>query len=435
MLLVLLRLSIGWQLLYEGLWKFNEQKSSQPWSAEGFLKNSEGPFRDTFRGLTGDPDDRQWLDYGSVNASWDDWRNRFVEFYGLDESQTAALDTLLSGSAKISGRVQIEQLPPDVDEALQKSEGLKKALSYDKARKVLVVDGEWHLLPNEVKTLKDKAPVEKNAFGIIVGGDKVNQKFHEALDDVYERQAKLGYREKLRAMLAGNSERLGPVFKDSKGNVVEQLPGEHEKYFERLADYEKLKAEAALDFDHRHLDFYKRRLQELRSELVGPVKALDGQMKEAARKLLTSEQIARGPVSAAPTEMSRVNHLTIWLLLTLGTLLLCGFGTRIAAVLAAGMLLSFYLAFPPWPGVPSPGTSPEHSLFVDKNLIEVFALLAIAALPTGSWFGIDGLIYALFRRRKVAGDGGVVTTYTRSTGPKGDVPRAEPQKVTSGTKT
>ena len=46
LLLVLLRVSIGWQFLYEGLWKLNTLKGPKPWSAEGYLANSRGPFRD-----------------------------------------------------------------------------------------------------------------------------------------------------------------------------------------------------------------------------------------------------------------------------------------------------------------------------------------------------------------------------------------------------
>ncbi len=55
------------------------------------------------------------------------------------------------------------------------------------------------------------------------------------------------------------------------------------------------------------------------------------------------------------------------------------------------MVLGFYLAWPPWPGViEAPG--PDHALVVNKNLIEVTALFALAALPTGRWFGVDGLL-------------------------------------------
>ena len=62
MFLVLLRISIGWQLLYEGLWKVNSTSTATPWSAEGYLKNTRGPFRDYFRSLSGDPDELNWLD-------------------------------------------------------------------------------------------------------------------------------------------------------------------------------------------------------------------------------------------------------------------------------------------------------------------------------------------------------------------------------------
>jgi hypothetical protein len=68
-------------------------------------------------------------------------------------------------------------------------------------------------------------------------------------------------------------------------------------------------------------------------------------------------------------------------------------------LLAAGMVLSFYLAVPPWPGVP-PAPGPEHSFIVDKNLIEVIALLSLACLPTGSWFGVDGIFRRIFSREK-----------------------------------
>jgi len=63
------------------------------------------------------------------------------------------------------------------------------------------------------------------------------------------------------------------------------------------------------------------------------------------------------------------------------------------------MLLNFYLVLPPWPGVPQPA-GPEHAFIVNKNLIEIVALLGIAALPTGSWFGLDGLCCKLYHRLK-----------------------------------
>ena len=91
------------------------------------------------------------------------------------------------------------------------------------------------------------------------------------------------------------------------------------------------------------------------------------------------------------TSLRIVNTMTIAGLTILGTLLILGLMTRFAALAAAVMLFNFYLAMPPLPGVPEmPG--PEHSFIVNKNLIEVIALIGFALMPTGQWFGLDGLL-------------------------------------------
>lgn len=123
------------------------------------------------------------------------------------------------------------------------------------------------------------------------------------------------------------------------------------------------------------------------------------ELKEDAMKLLSREQLARGPMPRENTPLNRASDMAMWGLLILGPLLLLGLCTRLAAVGGAVMLLSFYLVVPPWPGVPQP-PGPEHSFIVNKNLIEVIALLAIAFMPTGSWFGLDGVFRWLFRRGK-----------------------------------
>ena len=80
-LLVVLRLGIGWQLLYEGLWKVNTLDSPTPWTAAGYLKNSLGPMRDSFRNMAGDPDELGWLDYDTVAGRWQSWAARFNQHY------------------------------------------------------------------------------------------------------------------------------------------------------------------------------------------------------------------------------------------------------------------------------------------------------------------------------------------------------------------
>jgi uncharacterized membrane protein YphA (DoxX/SURF4 family) len=70
--------------------------------------------------------------------------------------------------------------------------------------------------------------------------------------------------------------------------------------------------------------------------------------------------------------------------------LMLGLFTMPAAAGAALMLAMFYFAAPPWPGLPeAPGMS--HFLFVNFNLIELIAVLAVAASGTAQWAGLDRL--------------------------------------------
>jgi uncharacterized membrane protein YphA (DoxX/SURF4 family) len=78
-----------------------------------------------------------------------------------------------------------------------------------------------------------------------------------------------------------------------------------------------------------------------------------------------------------------------------GVCLLIGFLTRSACLAGAGLLLMFYLTMPPFPGVPDSPRAEGHYLFVNKNLIECLALLALATVPTGRWLGLDGLFSVL----------------------------------------
>ena len=62
---------------------------------------------------------------------------------------------------------------------------------------------------------------------------------------------------------------------------------------------------------------------------------------------------------------------------------------------------------PPFPGLPeAPG--PDHSFIVNKNIIMAIALLAIALMPTGQWFGVDSLLSRPCRR--CCGKGSAPTT-------------------------
>jgi len=55
----------------------------------------------------------------------------------------------------------------------------------------------------------------------------------------------------------------------------------------------------------------------------------------------------------------------------------------------------FFLAMPPLPGWPDSPRAEGHYLFINKNIIEMLALLTLATTASGRWVGLDGLIQVL----------------------------------------
>jgi uncharacterized membrane protein YphA (DoxX/SURF4 family) len=417
-LLVLLRVSIGWQFLYEGLWKLGTQKTSKPWSAEGYLVNARGPLRDKFREMVDDPNGLNKLDYDKVAKSWDDWRDRFVSLYSDVPNIGESVDRLLEGPKEFTQK--LDQLPDGVDlKSFKKPKGFR--LEYNPKAKQLETD--MHLLPAERDALiamagkkatadeeapaepeadaatEEKSPDDEPADG---AEDPVVKKWRDAVNALYKSTSKLSLKERLQVLLKEDPDRVGVILESQQGTIDHERPGKKQVYEHLLSRYEKNLKDAQavrLGFQNEHLDKQWREILEKRAELVGPVDALTAEFHANAYKLLDAAQSQRGPVPEPDSKIRQINLITMWSLTILGVALMAGLFSRLSALGAAGLLLLFYLPMPPWPGVPEP-PGPEHSLYVNKNLIEFIACLALASMPTGRWIGIDAFIRRFIFRRK-----------------------------------
>jgi len=401
--LVLLRLSIGWQFLYEGMLKYQSQFTANPWSAAGYLKNAQGPFREYYRGLVSDPNDLEKLDYDSVVKMWDDWHRRFlIKHKDLDERTKKDLDMFLNGPQPPNWARPLETLPEGID--VTKAVG---SVHYDSEKKRL--SSTKRLLPKEVAKLAALVEIPKEAGE----AQDVAKAYHKAVKDLGLVCSRLSLKEKLEVSLKWDKDRAGVTItpEDHKklypmvaGTLDEKRKGEIELYENYLKRYEKglkeAKEEGAPNFVREHLAKQWSEIQQKRGELVGPVNSWSNELIVYAEDLLGVQQLRRGRVPMqVGTKTQATNQQTIWALIGLGALLILGLFSRLSALGAAVLLLSFYLAMPPFPGVP-PAPGPEHSLFVNKNLIEVLACLALASLPTGRWFGVDGLVRRVIFRQK-----------------------------------
>jgi thiosulfate dehydrogenase [quinone] large subunit len=121
---------------------------------------------------------------------------------------------------------------------------------------------------------------------------------------------------------------------------------------------------------------------------------------------------SRGPfaeffrwIASQPHLLDYANLTTMYGLTVVGLLLILGLFTRLAALGGICLILLFYLCNPPFIGyfyaLPSEGTY----LIVNKNLVELCALIVISLTGSGRFAGLDGLVHGLvarFRRTRLA---------------------------------
>jgi thiosulfate dehydrogenase (quinone) large subunit len=114
---------------------------------------------------------------------------------------------------------------------------------------------------------------------------------------------------------------------------------------------------------------------------------------------------SRGPlaeffrwIASQPHLLDNANQITMCGLTIVGVLLMLGLFTRLAAAGGIVFILLFYLCNPPFIGyfyaIPTEGTY----LIVNKNLVELCALVVILLTGTGRFAGLDTILHGLFVR-------------------------------------
>jgi thiosulfate dehydrogenase [quinone] large subunit len=115
---------------------------------------------------------------------------------------------------------------------------------------------------------------------------------------------------------------------------------------------------------------------------------------------------ARGPfadffksLASDPNLLVNTDLITMWGLTAVGILLMLGLFTRLASLAGIGFIVLFYLCNPPFVGyfyaIPTEGSY----LIVNKNLVELCALIVILVTGSGRFAGLDRLVHVLFARR------------------------------------
>ncbi|NUQ65278.1 MAG: hypothetical protein HUU20_22660 [Pirellulales bacterium] len=304
-MLVFLRVAIGWHFLYEGVWKIVH---SEKFSAEPFLSQAKGPAAPLFYAMLPDLDGRQRL----------------------------ALTTNEAGQKTINADAYLQA---------------------------------WKRLKTQV-----------------IDGYKPGPEQAEKIDAAYQR-----YEDSLEDYLAANQEDIVAYHESLARFEAEQAAGNNGAPFQKQRAWD--------------------RQMELRREVNAWLTELDGMGEEyrlALWDVLDQDQKSKGMLPklvASPEELpvrvpfvqTRSDALDLSVtygLTAIGFCLVLGLCTRLAALGGGVFLLFVLLTQPPWPTIYPP--APEvvgHALIVDKNFVEMIAILALAALPVGRWGGLDYFLY------------------------------------------
>lgn len=394
--LVLLRLAIGWHLFIEGASKLETFSvgptgTSKPFSSRGYLLQSQGPLGPWFRKLAGDPDilltsllDSQGDTVPeALQAQWRDYVARYKNHYQLNQGQQGKADELLN------------QHLARLAEWFQKgSKEVSRDYSFATVTPTLTTAGRIKEYRNRLQELREKIDgwnlrFEKDVTKARVAALKsdVSRMRAELQKDLDEQQEKLGL--ELDKLL-------------NQGQLLVELG--------RLTEMAKLGSQSkGYGLDQQAVAELIQAARDTKSEKVSPdvwanaeqnpdifirFYASDPEFRKALQRV-AKRQIAP-PLRVEDIRMLEwADRIVAWGLTLAGLGLLLGCFTRLSSLGGAILLLLFYLALPPLPGLPDNPMVEGKYLIVNKNLIEALALLTLATTASGRWFGIDGILSLL----------------------------------------
>lgn len=346
-LLTLLRVAIGWHLLVEGL----DKLQSGTFSSEVYLRESTGPLSPYFRKLAGDPlaerltpgPDKQ--PPARLAAEWKWYANRVADAYQFTPEQRQKADEVLN-------------------------ESLTKYVNWvEKGPKKSKLTGPDGSPPVEVESI---TPAERL------------RQYQDALAEAHAAEAGMVpyfggavYSSQMKPA----KDRAAAIRKELTADVAEKSK-EFRDAIDKILTAEQRKQPGPSDVEKQGW-FYKS-AKEIHVKMNPPA--------DAAMK--------RGVWNWGLLEWT--DQIVQWGLVITGLCLILGLFTKPACLFGAMLLLLFYLAMPPLPWLPDNPKAEGHYLFINKNVIEMIALLALATLPSGRWIGLDGLLSAIFVRRRKA---------------------------------
>ena len=339
-MLVLLRLALGCHFLYEGMWKI---VNASKFSAEPFLSEAKGPAAPLFYAMLPD-------------------------LNGLQ-------------------RLKAEKAVGEKD----KKEHWKLAMAKDEKgepRLTVVRDDQGAVMPGK----KGRPMYQAEA-------DRIDA--WAAYKDKFAKKYGLGDEQ------AKSAEALDAQFEQSLQTYFTLNAEKFQAYLGSLERFEEERDNGHNGALHQQKRLWDRE-RELRREVAGwfaDMDKLGKDYEDSLAALLKEDQKAVGPLRMdgvpwwAPWQwarMDQINFAVTYGLTAIGVCLIIGFFTRLAALGGAAFMCFVVLTQPAWPGFYPPDPAVVgHALLINKDFIELLALLTIATTAVGRWGGLDFIIHRL----------------------------------------
>lgn len=343
--LILMRLAIGWHFLFEGLDKVRSlwlgpSEINRPFSSAGYFREAPGPLGGWMRWAIGDPD--QELIARIVPLPEPD-APREKPYQYIPPALGKELDDY---AALLTKHYQLDD---------QQQQEL--ATRLQQARSDLV---DWLNWKDKNFSTDEK---EKAKRGI----KKVKKSFQTGVVEVEQ------------------------TFPERRADYLVQLKEVRDIQSTKLWLFGK-------DVEKQRLLKAKADLIQTRTALAQDLEDKVAEEKKVLADVATPKQKALGEPDAPAGNrfLKALDYGTAWGLTVMGACLIVGLLTRTNCILLAAFLVMTYLAVPAFPWLPVPPNTEGNYYYVNKNLIELLALLVLATTASGRWFGLDALLHRLF---------------------------------------
>ena len=433
-LIVLLRVGIGWHFLYEGVNKFDPASN---FSAESFLGTAKGPTAELYYWMLPDLDgvrrielveikdenDRDVKTFIQYENAWKDYFKKYLLTYmPLIKNEEEADEFVNLGTEGFPDWVR-GKVPAVVVENIADM-NTAQLTAWADAR---VYPGNTPHSVSSMSAAQRKNWAEQN-FAIAVAKDIIAMDAEQFKDwaeknvpltdtskgDDVEKaknlvRAKTIFNRYLHALRYA-ADNLAPevdAFRASRDRFLEtRRTIRNDASFEQQRRWQQMMAfrsEASLLT--RTLSAIGDSMQSELGRLADPELAgTRGQIVTAPKRGLFPENFVvqmdipevRIPIVNADikSRMHVLNWAVTFGLTAIGLCLMIGFCTRLAALGGAVFLVNVLLTTYPVPGVyPVLPSFVGNFMFVSKDMIELLALLVIASVPAGRWCGLDFFLW------------------------------------------